>query len=60
MPARILSAKQADIKAGVARGGSWCSEPRDCRSAKRWAVPLSYRSNDLGFRVARSLEGAGR
>jgi formylglycine-generating enzyme required for sulfatase activity len=37
----------------VVRGGSFDSEPRDCRSANRiWSVP-AYRLNDLGFRVVR-------
>jgi formylglycine-generating enzyme required for sulfatase activity len=41
----------------VFRGGGWFSEPRGCRLAYRlWFVP-ERRSNDLGFRVARSSAG---
>jgi formylglycine-generating enzyme required for sulfatase activity/tRNA A-37 threonylcarbamoyl transferase component Bud32 len=36
---------------GVARGGSWLSPGKDCRSARRLNVPISDRRNDLGFRV---------
>ena len=37
----------------VIRGGGWRDYPGSCRSANRYAVP-SNRSNDMGFRVARS------
>ena len=38
----------------VLRGGSWWYFPDSCRSADRYFRVPSYRSNDLGFRVARS------
>jgi formylglycine-generating enzyme required for sulfatase activity len=40
----------------VWRGGGWHDAARRCRSAQRyWRTP-GYRSDDLGFRVARSFE----
>lgn len=39
----------------VLRGGSWSSDPRDLRSAVRKQLSPSNRSNDKGFRVARSI-----
>jgi len=36
----------------VDRGGSWCSAPGDCRSAKREGRTPGDRFNGLGFRVA--------
>ena len=38
----------------VFRGGSWKCTPYDCQSATRRSGDPSYRSDDLGFRVARS------
>ena len=38
----------------VFRGGSWGRYPDSCRSANRLSLDPSLRSNDLGFRVARS------
>jgi formylglycine-generating enzyme required for sulfatase activity len=40
--------------ARVRRGGSWLSDPRDCRSADRYRYMPDLRFSDLGFRVARS------
>lgn len=40
----------------VFRGGSWLNEPRFLRSAFRVRYAAGYRSNVLGFRVARSLD----
>ncbi len=37
----------------VRRGGSWYIDPRSCRSAFRSRYAPSYRSVNLGFRVAR-------
>ena len=39
----------------VLRGGSWNNSAGHCRSARRDGNAPSYRNNDLGFRVARSL-----
>ena len=39
----------------VLRGGSWFSAPRDLRSAKRVGSASGGRSNNNGFRVARTL-----
>jgi formylglycine-generating enzyme required for sulfatase activity len=39
----------------VLRGGSWNNGPRLLRSALRVSFDASYRSIDLGFRVARTL-----
>ncbi len=38
----------------VIRGGGWLIDPVRCRSARRFHDVPSYRSYDLGFRVARS------
>ena len=38
------------------RGGSWFNNPRYLRSARRGRNDAGYRSNDLGFRVARTLD----
>ncbi|MBR5161471.1 MAG: formylglycine-generating enzyme family protein, partial [Thermoguttaceae bacterium] len=37
----------------VIRGGSWNSDARSCRSAYRFYNEPGYRSNRLGFRVAK-------
>ena len=39
----------------VLRGGSWCNDPRDLRSAYRARTPLTYRSYHFGFRVVQDL-----
>ena len=44
-----------DCDRRVFRGGSWLNEPRFLRSAFRVRYALGYRSNVLGFRVARAL-----
>lgn len=38
-------------KLRVVRGGSWDSNPRDCRSASRFNADASERFNVIGFRV---------
>ena len=48
--------KTGDCDRRVFRGGSWLNEPRFLRSAFRVRYALGYRSNVLGFRVARTLE----
>jgi formylglycine-generating enzyme required for sulfatase activity len=40
----------------VARGGSWDYEANDLRSSLRYAVKPAYGVDEIGFRVARSLE----
>ena len=39
----------------VLRGGSWVSVPKDLRAANRNRITAGYRSNNVGFRVARTL-----
>lgn len=42
---------------GLYRGGSWVNVPQYLRSANRNGNSPSFRVNDLGFRVARSVPG---
>jgi formylglycine-generating enzyme required for sulfatase activity len=42
----------------VGRGGGWWGDSRSCRSALCYADGLAFRSDGLGFRVARSSVGA--
>ena len=44
-----------DCDRRVFRGGAWLNEPRFLRSAFRVRYAVGYRSNVLGFRVARTL-----
>lgn len=44
-----------DCSRRVVRGGGWYYGPRNARSARRLPTIPTKRSNDLGFRVARSL-----
>lgn len=39
----------------VVRGGSWYAIPASARSANRYAEPMDFRSDNVGFRVALSL-----
>ncbi|MFB9681082.1 formylglycine-generating enzyme family protein [Streptosporangium vulgare] len=39
----------------VFRGGSWCDLPRGCRASCRRKSHPTFRVDDLGFRLARSL-----
>ncbi len=39
----------------VVRGGSWASDPASLRSAARTSIENLTRTNDVGFRVARTL-----
>jgi formylglycine-generating enzyme required for sulfatase activity len=39
----------------VVRGGSWYSDPQYLRSADRFGYAADFRSGDLGFRLARTL-----
>jgi formylglycine-generating enzyme required for sulfatase activity len=45
----------ADCSERVLRGGSWDNRPWDLRSAARIRYHIAYRSNVIGFRVARTL-----
>jgi formylglycine-generating enzyme required for sulfatase activity len=45
-----------DCATRVARGGSWDYEANDLRSSLRYGVKPVYGLDDIGFRVARSLE----
>ena len=47
---------RGDCSVRVLRGGSWNLKPRDLRSAFRVWLPTGFRYNDLGFRIARSLD----
>jgi formylglycine-generating enzyme required for sulfatase activity len=39
----------------MVRGGSWSTDPGELRAAVRGRFPVDFRSNSLGFRVARTL-----
>lgn len=42
----------------VFRGGGWCDEARGCLATnRRRSHPTSFKIDDLGFRIARSLAG---
>jgi formylglycine-generating enzyme required for sulfatase activity len=45
-----------DCTKRVLRGGSWHSEPQSLRSASRLGMDAGFRSNLIGFRVARDLK----
>jgi formylglycine-generating enzyme required for sulfatase activity len=47
--------KSAGCRYRVVRGGSWYSNPGDLRAAYRQTRSSDSRSNDLGFRVGRTL-----
>jgi formylglycine-generating enzyme required for sulfatase activity len=44
-----------DARRRILRGGSGVSGPRDLRAADRYRNPTDYRSNGIGFRLARTL-----
>ena len=45
----------------VIRGGGWINVARYCRSADRIRIAPSYRSSNLGFRLAfSSVDASGR
>jgi len=54
-PADGSAWSKGDCSAHVVRGGSWSSNPAVLRAAARASVQSSVRSNDVGFRVARTL-----
>lgn len=39
----------------VLRGGSWSNNPQDLRAANRFRLTPVNRSNDVGFRLSRTL-----
>jgi formylglycine-generating enzyme required for sulfatase activity len=47
-PALLNNPKQEDR---VLRGGCWCSDPRQCRSASRGGSSPIFRDNFVGFRL---------
>jgi formylglycine-generating enzyme required for sulfatase activity len=49
-----------DSSRRVLRGGSWASVPRSLRSALRFRFQPDGLGDDIGFRVARSLQPAGQ
>jgi formylglycine-generating enzyme required for sulfatase activity len=54
-PTDGLEWKGANCGSRVVRGGSWRYNPHDLRSASRNRNPSDGRSNNIGFRVARTL-----
>ena len=42
------------------RGGSWLNTPQNCRAANRNNWQPDNRNNNLGFRLALSLQLTGR
>lgn len=50
-----IDPKTAEESVRVMRGGSWSSYGRDCRVAVRHRGSTTYRLNDLGFRLVRSV-----
>ena len=47
---------RGDCDGHVLRGGSWLNYPQDLRSAYRVRITTGYRYNNVGFRVARTLD----
>ena len=48
--------QEGDCRRRVIRGGSWHGKPGDVRSASRLWYTTSFRNNDLGFRIARTVD----
>lgn len=44
--------KKGDAVVRVVRGGNWDSIPKHARVANRYQLPIDFRSNTVGFRVA--------
>jgi formylglycine-generating enzyme required for sulfatase activity len=47
--------EDADASIRVVRGGSWYSDPQNLRAADRLGFPTDLRLNNIGFRLARTL-----
>jgi formylglycine-generating enzyme required for sulfatase activity len=54
-PSDGAASNAGDCGRRVLRGGSWYDGPQLLRAAARSAFYPAYRSNKIGFRVARSL-----
>lgn len=54
-PTNGLAWENPGCKRRVVRGGYWASSPRQVRSAARMSAPVSLRTPQVGFRVARDL-----
>ena len=48
--------EDGDCGRRVIRGGSWHGKPDHVRSANRFWYATSFRNNNLGFRIARTIE----
>ena len=48
--------EEGDCGRRVIRGGSWSGKPGHVRSTSRFWYTTSFRNNNLGFRVARTIE----
>jgi formylglycine-generating enzyme required for sulfatase activity len=55
MPSDGAASTSGDCGRRVLRGGSWYDPPQQLRAAARTAVYPGFRSNKIGFRVARTL-----
>ena len=48
--------EEGDCGRRVIRGGSWSGKPGDVRAANRFWYTTTFHNNNLGFRVARTIE----
>ena len=48
--------EEGDCGRRVIRGGSWSGKPSHVRSTSRFWYTTSFRNNNLGFRIARTIE----
>ena len=48
--------EEGDCDRRVIRGGSWSGKPSHIRSANRFWYTTDFRNNNLGFRIARTIE----
>ena len=49
------SSSRSDCARAIVKGGSWRSTRLELRSAARAYLPVDYRDNSVGFRVARTI-----